>query len=547
MGARVAQLGSAIQRLPWWLVVVLGVSSIIAAVLSAVVGGAPATVAFIVLLAVTALAASLAAEAPDRTVLVGAVLAAFLLRALIATMLEGYLQGTAPGSVFTPDEALYISVARSLAEHWRDPDVAFDATEPHLPTVHVQLMALIFWAIGPNVLVVKLVNSALGTIAPLFLYRAMRAVGLPGARLATIVAILFPSLLFWSTLVLKDAYVEFGLLVSVWCTSQFVRTRHYRWVIATTIPLIALDTVRRYSYFGMALALLTVPIAFPNWRERLKAGAAVVVTVAIMFAVFDPLSDAGPNPLYLPILSRGAGAEGARSAFVEPLPVIRGDAGDRFIVAVSGRTAPPGQTPQVVVVAYGTEVVVDGSSPQGTGPYVTVRAGDTIVIAGSPGASPPPAVPGRTPEIVVLHPGAKNLVGPAVVLDPDATSITGSLTTNIRNLPNGMLHVAFAPFPWTARSLLEFAAVPEMLLWYLLVPLSVVGGISLIRRRDFGFIHGAAFLGGMFVALSLVASNTGTLIRSRAMIIPFVIAFAAVGAAPLIRERLPKGVRWIGD
>jgi hypothetical protein len=154
-------------------------------------------------------------------------------------------------------------------------------------------------------------------------------------------------------------------------------------------------------------------------------------------------------------------------------------------------------------------------------------------------------MPGRTPEIAVLKPDAKSLVGPAAFVDPDATSVSGSLITNVRNLPIGMLYVAFAPFPWAARSLRELATIPEMLFWYASLPLSITGALSLIRRRDFGFVHGAVFAAGMFVALSLIAANTGTLIRSRAMIIPFVVALAAVPAAPLLRARLPAKLRWL--
>jgi hypothetical protein len=130
-------------------------------------------------------------------------------------------------------------------------------------------------------------------------------------------------------------------------------------------------------------------------------------------------------------------------------------------------------------------------------------------------------------------------------VDPDATSISGSLATNLRNLPVGMLYMAFAPFPWAARTRTELATIPEMLLWYVMLPLALAGAIVLLRRRQLGFAYGAVFAGGMFMALSLIAANTGTLIRSRAMIIPFVVALAAVGAATLFADRLPRRLRWL--
>jgi hypothetical protein len=507
---------------------------------SAAVGGGWSSAIVVLGLAAVMAGAIAFAQPEDRLVLVGAVVLGFLSRALIATALEGYLRITAPGSVFAPDEVVYLGGGRALAAHWHDPAAPFDASDAHLTMLNVQLIGAIFWVIGPNVLVIKLLNSFFGAFAPLMLYRAMRNVGLPGARLAALVVLFFPSLLLWSTLALKDAYVEVCLLGAVWTSSELIRTKSYWWVLATASFLIALESVRRYGYFAIALAWLAVPLAFATWRDRVRAAVAITATVAILFVLFDPLSDAGPNPLYLPIFSRSSAAEGARSSFVEPFPVVRGDPGDQFVVAVAGQTPKPSTTPAIVTVDPGVEIVIEGSSPRGTGPSVTVRPGDIVVVGGVAGSSPPPTAPGRTPEVAVLNPDAKNLVGPAAITDPDATSISGSLMTNLRNLPLGMLYVAFAPFPWTARTISEVLTIPEMLLWYALVALMLVGMTQLVRRREFGFVHGAVFLGGLFAALSLIAANTGTLIRSRAMIVPFVIAFAAVVAEPLLR-------RWIRD
>ncbi|MDP9320324.1 MAG: hypothetical protein M3P16_04425 [Chloroflexota bacterium] len=543
--ATLRALTFALRTAPFGVRVLSITSAALAIGLAGAVGGGAASVTAVLALALVAVAAVVFAEPEDRVCLVGAAVLAFLLRAILAAALEGYLQRTAAGSVFSPDEALWIGVGRALADHWRNLDASFDATDAHLRMLNVQLIAAIFWTVGPNVLVLKLVHCFFGAFAPLMLYRAMRNVGLPGARLATLVVLFFPSLLLWSMLALKDAYVEVCLLGAVWTSSEFIRRRSYWWILTTAAFLVALESVRRYGYFAIALAWLAVPMAFASWRERIRPAVAITATVALLFAIFDPLSDAGPNPLYQAIFVRGAGAEGARSAFVEPLPVVRGNPGDQFVVAVAGQTANPDATPRAVSVSPGVEVVIEGSSPRGQGPFVVVRPGDTIVVTGGAGASPPATTPGRTPEVALLNPGAKSLVGSRTSTDPDAASVSGSLMTNLRNLPLGMLYVGFGPFPWTARSLSELATIPEMLLWYLLVPLSISGAISLIRRRDFGFAHGAVFLGGMFIALSLIASNTGTLIRSRAMIIPFVIAFAAIAAAPLLRERLPAKVRWI--
>lgn len=536
-----ARLLATLRAMPFaWRALAMALA-VVAIAASGLVGGGPASAIVVLGLAAVLAGAIAFADPQDRLVLVGTVVLGFLARTLIATALEGYLRINAPGSVFAPDELVYLGAGGALAAHWHDPAAPFDASDAHLTMLNVQLIAAIFWAIGPNALAIKLLNSLFGAFAPLMLYRAMRNVGLPGARVATLVVVFFPSLLLWSTLALKDAYVEVCLLGAVWTSSEMIRTKSYWWVAATAAFLIALESVRRYGYFAIALAWLAVPLAFATRRDRVRAALTITASVAILFLLFDPLSDAGPNPLYLPIFSRSSAAEGARSSFVEPFPVVRGNPGDQFVVAVQGQTPKPNTAPAIVTVDPGVEIVVEGSTPRGAGPSVVVRPGDVVVIGGVTGGSPPPTAPGRTPEVAILNPGAKNLVGPATISDPDATSISGSLATNLRNLPLGMLYVAFAPFPWSARTLSEVATIPEMLLWYGLVILAVVGIVRLVRRRAFGFAHGAVFLGGMYLALSLIAANTGTLIRSRAMIIPFVVAFAAAAAQPLLKDRARLG------
>src|SRR5438045_251484 len=116
MRARVVELLDAGRELPRWCTVVATAGGIVALGLVSLVGGAPAAVAFLLFLGVATFIAVRVAEPGDRVVLLAVVVLAFIGRALVATLLEGYFQLTAPGSVFAPDELLYITTARALAE-----------------------------------------------------------------------------------------------------------------------------------------------------------------------------------------------------------------------------------------------------------------------------------------------------------------------------------------------------------------------------------------------------------------------------------------------
>src|SRR5262249_6909419 len=155
----------------------------------------------------------------------------------------------------------------------------------------------------------------------------------------------FPSVVFWTALALKDAWTILFLMASLWCMSEFVMRRNGAWLAAAILVLLPLETVRLYILVTGAFALLAVPFAFFNWGERLRAAAGAVVGVYLLFAWVQPFNDLGPNPFYLPIFIRDSAAQAARSSYVEPYPVIRGEAGDRFQVAVvSGATPAPGET-----------------------------------------------------------------------------------------------------------------------------------------------------------------------------------------------------------
>jgi len=109
-----------------------------------------------------------------------------------------------------------------------------------------------------------------------------------------------------------------------------------------------------------------------------------------------------------------------------------------------------------------------------------------------------------------------------------------SIQQNVSYLPRGAFYLIAAPFPWDDLTLARIALLPELVCWYLTVILGLLGLVWCWRRRRLEVLYVLAV--GLTIAgvLSLAEGNLGTLVRHRAMLIPFALIFASFGALPLI-------------
>ncbi len=116
--------------------------------------------------------------------------------------------------------------------------------------------------------------------------------------------------------------------------------------------------------------------------------------------------------------------------------------------------------------------------------------------------------------------------------DEDVSTMSGA----VRALPKGFVYLLFAPFPWNLGSLRQSLALPEMLIWYALFPLFVLGTWFTIRFRLRQALPILLFTSLLTFAYALTQGNVGTAYRQRAQLLVFYFIFAAVGAV-LLRER----------
>ncbi|MCP9494754.1 MAG: glycosyltransferase family 39 protein [Pyrinomonadaceae bacterium MAG19_C2-C3] len=120
--------------------------------------------------------------------------------------------------------------------------------------------------------------------------------------------------------------------------------------------------------------------------------------------------------------------------------------------------------------------------------------------------------------------------------DDDVSTMSGA----VRALPKGFAYLLFAPFPWEFGSLRQSFALPEMLIWYALFPLFVLGTWFTIRFRLRQALPILLFTSLLTFAYALTQGNIGTAYRQRAQLLVFYFIFAAVGAVLLIERREDK-------
>jgi hypothetical protein len=114
--------------------------------------------------------------------------------------------------------------------------------------------------------------------------------------------------------------------------------------------------------------------------------------------------------------------------------------------------------------------------------------------------------------------------GSGFAANVDVSSLSGVISV----LPLGVLYLLFAPFPWMIRGLRQAFALPDILMWYALVPFLVIGiGLALRRLRQTMPI--LVFTTALTIAYGAFLGNAGTAYRQRTQIMMFYFLFIADG------------------
>jgi hypothetical protein len=120
--------------------------------------------------------------------------------------------------------------------------------------------------------------------------------------------------------------------------------------------------------------------------------------------------------------------------------------------------------------------------------------------------------------------------------DIDVSTSEGALTA----LPVGFAYLMFAPFPWQFKNFRQSLTLPDVLLWWSMMPLLIYGLWYTIRHKLRANIPVLIFTFVLTMAYSMFQGNLGAAYRQRTQIQVFLMIFIAVGWSVLMEKREDK-------
>ena len=122
--------------------------------------------------------------------------------------------------------------------------------------------------------------------------------------------------------------------------------------------------------------------------------------------------------------------------------------------------------------------------------------------------------------------------------DVDVSSAEGALSA----LPLGLSYLILAPFPWQLASVRQAITLPEMIVWWISLPLIVLGLWFTIKYRLREVAPIIIFTTLLTLTYSILQGNVGTAYRQRAQLLVFYFVFVAIGFV-LVKEKREAAAR----
>ncbi len=117
--------------------------------------------------------------------------------------------------------------------------------------------------------------------------------------------------------------------------------------------------------------------------------------------------------------------------------------------------------------------------------------------------------------------------------EADVSTPAGALSV----LPTGLLYLMLAPFPWAVSGIRQALTVPEMLVWYALMPALFRGLLFTVRHRFREALPILVYALSLTLAYAVFQGNVGTAYRQRTQISMFYFIFIGVGLVERGRAR----------
>ncbi|HLA78483.1 MAG TPA: glycosyltransferase family 39 protein [Vicinamibacteria bacterium] len=216
-------------------------------------------------------------DAQERAFLRKLTLYAFIIRALLAVLLHwsGFSRRLAP------DEETYAVDGWSIALYWAgEIFVKPWRLTSDQPLGYFYLNGAAFFVFGHTEIPLKLVNAFLGALSCRFLYGLARELyGIPVAAYAARLLAYFPSLILWSVLNIRDAWVIALILLVSKKSLETVKGRSRLALAQLLLGAFALTFFRDYLFFVVAIPPV---VAFLLGRSGHLIRNVIIASVAAL-------------------------------------------------------------------------------------------------------------------------------------------------------------------------------------------------------------------------------------------------------------------------
>jgi len=181
-----------------------------------------------------------------------------LVRIVIATVIRaGHME-----EFFGGDANTYDIFGRSLLASWHGDKYHLSIYQNFVASGAsawgmLYIVAIVYELIGRNMFAIQLINASVGSVTAIVVFHTAKHL-FNNSRVSQVACLLvcfFPSLVLWSAQALKDAIIVFVLALAILCTLQLLQKMSARNVIILTICLLALLTLRFYTFYMMAAAV----------------------------------------------------------------------------------------------------------------------------------------------------------------------------------------------------------------------------------------------------------------------------------------------------
>lgn len=349
--------------------------------------------------------------------------------------------------VFGADAPAFDAWGQRLAEIWQglpvpDDEITFRANNTTAPGWGMNyLVAFIYLICGQSILVAQSFCGVIGALtAPMVYFCAEKVFSNQRvAKNSALFIALFPSLVLWSSQLLKDGLIIFLLVLTMTLVLQLQKKFSYTAVVFLILSLFGIMSLRFYIFYMVAAAAAgSFIIGLSTSVQSIVRNTIVVVLIGLALT-------------YLGV-TRNASTNFENYASLEQLQRNR---------------------------SYLSEAAESGF-------------GQDIDVSTSEGA--------------------------------------------IGAIPIGLTYLMLAPFPWQVNKLNQTLVLPEVLVWWTLIPVMIVGLWYALKNRLRSALPILLFTFMLTISYSIFQGNVGMAYRQRTQIQVFLFIFVAVGWE-IIRER----------